>query len=60
MSKMDSLILYPSVLESEGNIQGISCRGQLGQSGRPRGQTFALNGPQGEVGVSPPQKKQFF
>ena len=27
-------------------------RGQLGRNSRPRGQNFALNGTQGEVGVS--------
>ena len=33
-------------------------RGRLGQNSRPRGQNFALNGTQGEVGVSLKKKKK--
>ena len=33
-------------------------RGRLGRNSRPRGRNFALNGTQGEVGVS--LKKKFF
>ena len=32
-------------------------RGRLGRNSRPRGQNFALNGTQGEVGVSLKKKK---
>ena len=35
-------------------------RGRLGQNSRPRGQNFALNGTQGEVGVSLKKKKKIF
>ena len=35
-------------------------RGRLGRNSRPRGRNFALNGPQGEVGVSLKKKKKFF
>ena len=35
-------------------------RGRLGRNGRPGGQNFALNGTQGEVGVSLKKKKKFF
>ena len=35
-------------------------RGRLGQNGRPGGRNFALNGTQGEVGVSLKKKKIFF
>ena len=33
-------------------------RGQLGRNSRPRGRNFALNGTQGEVGVSLKKKKK--
>ena len=33
-------------------------RGLLGRNGRPRGRNFALNGTQGEVGVSLKKKKK--
>ena len=33
-------------------------RGRLGRNGRPRGRNFALNGTQGEVGVSLKKKKK--
>ena len=33
-------------------------RGRLGRKSRPRGQNFALNGTQGEVGVSLKKKKK--
>ena len=33
-------------------------RGGLGQNSRPRGRNFALNGTQGEVGVSLKKKKK--
>ena len=33
-------------------------RGRLGRNGRPGGQNFALNGTQGEVGVSLKKKKK--
>ena len=35
-------------------------RGRLGRNSRPRGRNFALNGTQGEVGVSLKKKKIFF
>ena len=35
-------------------------RGRLGRNSHPRGQNFALNGTQGEVGVSLKKKKKFF
>ena len=35
-------------------------RGQLGRNSCPRGRIFALNGTQGEVGVSLKKKKKFF
>ena len=35
-------------------------RGRLGRNGRPGGRNFALNGTQGEVGVSLKKKKIFF
>ena len=35
-------------------------RGRLGRNSRPRGRNFALNGSQGEVGVSLKKKKKFF
>ena len=35
-------------------------RGRLGRNCRPRGRNFALNGTQGEVGVSLKKKKNFF
>ena len=37
-------------------------RGRLGRNSRPRGRNFALNGTQGEVGVSlkKKKKKKFF
>ena len=35
-------------------------RGRLGRNSRPRGQNFALNGTQGEVGVSQKKKKKDF
>ena len=35
-------------------------RGRLGRNSRPRGRNFALNGTQGEVGVSLKKKKNFF
>ena len=35
-------------------------RGQLGRNSRPRGWNFALNGAQGEEGVSLKKKKIFF
>ena len=35
-------------------------RGRLGRNGRPRGRNFALNGTQGEVGVSLKKKKKIF
>ena len=37
-------------------------RGRLGRNGRPGGRNFALNGTQGEVGVSlkKKKKKKFF
>ena len=35
-------------------------RGRLGRNSRPRGRKFALNGTQGEVGVSLKKKKIFF
>ena len=35
-------------------------RGRLGRNGRPGGRNFALNGTQGEVGVSLKKKKKFF
>ena len=34
-------------------------RGRLGRNSRPRGRNFALNGTQGEVGVSLKKKKKF-
>ena len=33
-------------------------RGQLGRNSRPRGRNFALNGTQGDVGVSLKKKKK--
>ena len=35
-------------------------RGRLGRNGRPGGRNFALNGTQGEVGVSLKKKKKIF
>ena len=35
-------------------------RGRLGRNSRPRGRNFALNGTQGEVGVSLKKKNFFF
>ena len=35
-------------------------RGRLGRNGRPGGRNFALNGTQGEVGVSLKKKKKNF
>ena len=35
-------------------------RGRIGRNSRPRGRNFALNGTQGEVGVSLKEKKFFF
>ena len=35
-------------------------RGRLGRNSRPRGRNFALNGTQGEVGVSLKKKKKNF
>ena len=35
-------------------------RGRLGQNSRPRDRNFALNGTQGEVGVSLKKKKKIF
>ena len=35
-------------------------RGRLGRNSRPRSQNFALNGTQGEVGVSLKKKKKCF
>ena len=35
-------------------------RGRLGRNGRPGGRNFALNGTQGEVGVSLKKKKKKF
>ena len=35
-------------------------RGRLGRNSRPRGRNFALNGTQGEVGVSLKKKKKIF
>ena len=35
-------------------------RGRLGRNSRPRGRNFALNGNQGEVGVSVKKKKKNF
>ena len=42
------------------NICRDQARGRLGQNSRPRGQNFALNGTQGEVGVSLKKKKKIF
>ena len=39
---------------------GDQARGRLGRNSRPRGRNFALNGTQGEVGVSLKKKKIFF
>ena len=35
-------------------------RGRIGQNSRPRDRNFALNGTQGEVGVSLKKKKKIF
>ena len=35
-------------------------RGRIGRNSRPRGRNFALNGTQGEVGVSLKKKKKNF
>ena len=45
---------YPSQ-EHENRDQA---RGRLGRNSRPRGRNFALNGTQGEVGVSLKKKKK--
>ena len=46
----------------EANANKIICRdqarGRLGRNSRPRGRNFALNGTQGEVGVSLKKKKK--
>ena len=44
------------------NISIVSnqARGRLGRDSRPRGRNFALNGTQGEVGVSLKKKNFFF
>ena len=36
----------------------VQARGRLGRNSRPRGRNFALNGTQGEVGVSLKKKKK--
>ena len=53
---MVSLILTP-VIKTNSRDQA---RGRLGRNGRPGGRNFALNGTQGEVGVSLKKKKKFF
>ena len=42
------------------NMSRDQATGRLGQNGRPGGRNFALNGTQGEVGVSLKKKKNFF
>ena len=50
--------LYPTV-KFLGRIKD-QARGRLGRNSRPRGRNFALNGTQGEVGVSLKKKKKKF
>ena len=40
------------------DYNGDQARGRLGRNRRPRGRNFALNGTQGEVGVSLKKKKK--
>ena len=49
---LDALFLYFK--------NGNQARGRLGRYSSPRGRNFALNGTQGEVGVSLKKKKNFF
>ena len=56
-------ILEPSTLmiyQLMGRLIRDQARGRLGPNSRPRGRNFALNGTQGEVGVSLKKKKFFF
>ena len=48
------------VLELQNDHLRDQARGRLGRNSRPRGRNFALNGTQGEVGVSLKKKKIFF
>ena len=40
------------------HVSRDQARGRLGRNSRPRGRNFALNGTQGEVGVSQKKKKK--
>ena len=50
--------LYPHIPKIDPSRD--QARGRLGLNSRPRGRNFALNGTQGEVGVSLKKKKFFF
>ena len=55
------MIKLQAALTSPYQHQGRDeARGRLGRNSRPRGRNFALNGTQGEVGVSLKKKKKFF
>ena len=51
MATKYSAILFVNVVRDQ-------ARGRLGRNSRPRGRNFALNGTQGEVGVSLKKKKK--
>ena len=56
-------VLSHAMLHSEGSKPEHArdqARGRLGRNSRHRGRNFALNGTQGEVGVSLKKKKNFF
>ena len=52
--------INPVVQFHHGFIVRDQARGRLGRNSRPRGRNFALNGTQGEVGVSLKKKNFFF
>ena len=52
-------LFFPNYRIYTSNIRD-QARGRLGRNSRPRGRNFALNGTQGEVGVSLKKKKKKF
>ena len=67
-SHLDRPILPCNYQLSKSVVHGYSChvnirdqaRGRIGRNSRPRGRNFALDGTQGEVGVSLKKKKKKF
>ena len=60
MNRLVRFVQYGVRISNHKQPNRDQARGRLGRNSRPRGRNFALNGTQGEVGVSLKKKKKNF